>query len=216
MTSDYSKLDAEEILSRCAGSADSQAWDEFLRRFHPLVVSVALRTARRYTAAACSMVDDLTQDVYLKLSAHQGRLLRGFVARYPGSAYGFIKVVTANVVHDYFKAKGRSRLEETIPESLGVQENLDWVILQHQIQTLLARHASPAECRIFDLYYHQGLTAQEIATLPFELSAKGVESLLMRLKKLIRTELAAPTEPPPCPQGGKRFPRSPRCQAGSH
>ena len=222
MTHDYSQLDAADVLYRCAGTADSQAWEEFLRRFHPLVVSVALRTARRYTPAASGMVDDLTQDVYLKLSAHDGQILRGFVSRYPGSAFGFIKVVTANVVHDYFKAKGRSRLDETLPESLGSEDNLDWVIMQHQIQNLLARHASAAECRIFDLYYRQGLTAQEIATLPFGLSAKGVESLLMRLKKLIRAELDAP----PCPLAPKPSPhlplrsgpgsRSRRCQTSSH
>src|SRR5579871_6094469 len=82
---DYSQLSPEELFSVCVDGANQQAWEEFVRRFHPLIVSVALRVVGRYTAASCSLIEDFTQAVYLKLNDQNGRLLRTFEPRHAGS-----------------------------------------------------------------------------------------------------------------------------------
>jgi hypothetical protein len=44
---------------------------------------------------------------------------------------------------------------------------------------------------IFLLYYQQGMTAQDIASLPtVSLSVKGVESTLLRMTRFVRQQLA--------------------------
>jgi RNA polymerase sigma-70 factor, ECF subfamily len=111
-------MTAEELLALCVDGGNVRAWEEFLRRFHPLVVATARRTARRYTPVAHDLCDDLAQDVYLKLNADGARLLREFVPRHAGAAFGYLSVLTANVVHDYFKRKGRARRPEVSADYL--------------------------------------------------------------------------------------------------
>jgi len=64
----------------------------------------------------------------------------------------------------------------------------DRQILMREIDGVLA--AQPRERVVFWLYYSHGLSAREIAAMPgFELSTKGVESLLLRLTSRVRTVL---------------------------
>lgn len=187
---DYSQVTGEELLGLCADGGNVRAWEEFLRRFHPLIISVVIRTARRHTKAYAELVEDLAQDVYLKLNAADARLLREFEHRHEGSAYGYIKVITANLVHDHFRHANPIPPHE-LPADLHAEEDPDWQILIGEIDTLLRQHAGEMEVYIFWLYYRQGLTAKEIAALPgVALSLSGVESLLLRLAKLARQKLA--------------------------
>ncbi len=191
MACDYAEISADELLSVCGDCGNSRAWEELVRRFHPLVVAVVMRTTRRYVMNAAALCDDLAQEVYLKLSAHNGRVLRGFVPQHVNAAYSFIKVLTANTVHDHFKGKGKVRRHLPLPETLQHGHDLNLRLLQRDIDGLMSRRTRQPERRIFWLYYHQGLNAKEIATLPdSKLGLKGVESLLRRLKLLIRAELA--------------------------
>src|SRR6266853_1017087 len=93
-----------ELIRACSYAADTPAWEEFIRRFHPMIAGVALRTARHWGEVSPQIVDDLVQETYLKLCCDSCRLLREFESRHPDAIYGFLKVVTANVVHDHFKA----------------------------------------------------------------------------------------------------------------
>jgi hypothetical protein len=50
---------------------------------------------------------------------------------------------------------------------------------------------------IFWLYFRQGMTSREIASLPgVGLGTKGVGSVIERLKRLIREQIAAPEHLP--------------------
>jgi RNA polymerase sigma-70 factor (ECF subfamily) len=67
-------------------------------------------------------------------------------------------------------------------------------ILLEEIDTILKVHAHEPNFErdraIFWLYYRTGLTAKAIAALPgVKLSAKGVESTLLRLTRQIRVAL---------------------------
>ncbi len=179
----------ESLLCACVNLGDWQAWDRFILTFHRLIVATVLRTARSHGVMSPDLRDDLVQDVYLKLSAHRAKVLREFTPRHTGSAFGYIKVITACVVHDYFKGKGvRTPWEQAVrPDTGGPPDPMEWAMLVRDMDDILRRDGAERDRQIFWLYYRQGMSAKEIAALPaFELTVEGVESVLGRTSKLVR------------------------------
>ena len=154
------------------------------------------------------MVDELVQETYLKLCADDCRLLRTFHATHEDAIYGFVKVLTANLVHDHFKAtrsKRRGGNSQTAsleaeasapPSALGSVEEIERGVLLREIDTCLRSMDKGAHAerdrRVFWLYFRAGLSANAIADLPsIGLSTKGVESSLLRLTRLVRQAFLA-------------------------
>ena len=190
---DYSQVTAEELLEICVDLGHVDAWNEFLRRFHSLVISVLVRTARRYTRNYTQEIDDLEAEVYLRLCANQARALRAFVPRHPGSAYQYIKVIAVCTAHDHFKRTAGNSVEDFPLENLVERDVLEWRMLIQDVDRILRRKTSEGERQLFWLYYQHGLTAKAIAAMPtFSLSVKGVESAYGRLGRMVRRELAVP------------------------
>ena len=75
----------------------------------------------------------------------------------------------------------------------GSQENIASAILLSEIDEHLKRYlVGPDRERdrmIFWLYFRQGMSAKEIGSLPIGLSAKGVGSVIERLKRGIREQI---------------------------
>lgn len=201
----------------CAEGGHVPEWNEFIRRFHPLITRVVVRTAAVWGESSPFVVDDLVQETYLKLCAENRRLLRTFQAHQPGAVYGYLKVVTANVVHDHFKTaraakRGSGRAAEDIDVIRGTlgqgtapaatdQQKIERTILMQQIDRHLTKSIPPGDLQrnrlIFWLYYRYGLTANAIASVPgVGLTPKGVESLLLRLTRLVRAGLAGSGDEP--------------------
>jgi RNA polymerase sigma-70 factor (ECF subfamily) len=207
---DYSKASSEELIRACVEGGDSGAWEEFVRRFHRLIATVALRTARHWGPVLPEVVDELVQETYLKLCERDARLLRSFVPRHEDALYGYLKVVTANLVHDHFRelhaqkrgagiaAGTPSEQESPILEKAATGREVETAerqVLIHEIdahlRSLVEGPHSKRDRRIFWLYYRVGLSAQAIAALPgIALTTKGVESTLLRLTRELRQRLA--------------------------
>jgi RNA polymerase sigma-70 factor (ECF subfamily) len=188
------------------------AWDEFIRRFNPLICSVILRI----TGAGrinINNLDDLTQEIYLKLCSNNCRLLREFRPTQTQSIFGFIKVVTANVVRDHFRAsvtmrRGGARRIESLGSNASPRQDVpdgseavDRQVLMREIEDSLNRIAPGKEHErdrnIFWLYYQQGIPARAIAKLPgIGVASSGVESIIYRLTKALRTEMSPSAFPP--------------------
>jgi RNA polymerase sigma-70 factor (ECF subfamily) len=203
---DYAALSAERLILACTQTRDGAAWEEFVRRFHRLIATVALRVARRWGDSSRQVVDDLVQETYLKLCADNFHILRSFKSQHPDAFYGYVKVVTANLVHDHFKAahsgkRGSGMVDcaadaQITSEAGASAKSSERGILLQQVDRLLSRLAEgrhlERDRRVFWLYYRVGLTAHAIASLPaIGLSTKGVESTILRLTRLLRQELAA-------------------------
>jgi RNA polymerase sigma-70 factor (ECF subfamily) len=201
------------LVAACVATRDESVWAEFIRRFHPLITTVVLRKARQWGEPLPSLIDDLTQETYLKLCADDCRLLKNFRSQYPCAIYSFLKVVTANVVHDHFKAscaakrgagsfrtdhQGYDGNENILADGTFSRHESSMVeqsILLDEIDRCLVQSVAPSELvrcrRIFWLYYRCGLSARDIAALPnIELTTKGVESAVLRLSRLVRKALA--------------------------
>jgi RNA polymerase sigma-70 factor, ECF subfamily len=207
---DYRALTSQALVRACLDTADELAWQEFVRRFQKLVASVALRTARRWGESSQQVVDELVQETYLKLCADDCRLLRSFHSMHEDAIYGFVKILTANLAHDHFKAmcsqKRGGRVETEQLDSSGVAQTemrgrvggaheVERSVLIGEIDNclrLVDRGPNAGrDRRIFWLYYRAGLQASAIAALPtIGLSTKGVESSLLRLTRLVRKTLA--------------------------
>jgi RNA polymerase sigma-70 factor (ECF subfamily) len=196
----YAKLSSQELLKECVTRAGAEAWEEFVRRFQPLIAGVVARTAMRWTDVSASLVDDLVQETYLKLCTEEFRRLREFESRFEDAIYGFLKAVAYNVTMDHFKvqhatkrgAQLLSKAEfdtalQTVPQESSVEDQ----VLLHEIEDMVAQITDTDRDKlVFLLYYRQGFTAKAIAEMPgIELSEKGVESCLLRLTRQLRNHI---------------------------
>jgi RNA polymerase sigma-70 factor (ECF subfamily) len=198
---EYSKLAAPELISECATTRHAAAWQEFVRRFQPLIAGVVARTAGRWVTVTAALVDDLVQETYLKLCTEEFRRLRDFVSWHEDAIYGYLKAIAYTVTLDHFKVhyavKRGARLQDSsdFDSSLRVEGRKSSVendILLRELEEMAGEVAEEERDRlIFQLYYRQGLTTRKIAGIPaIGLSQKGVESCLYRMTERLRKRVA--------------------------
>jgi RNA polymerase sigma-70 factor (ECF subfamily) len=230
-------LSADELVAACLVSKEEAVWVEFVRLFRPLISTVVLRTARTWGEPNLSLLDDLIQETFLKLCADDCRLLRNFRAQHPGAIFGFMKVVTANVVHDHFKAahaakRGASgtlqslsdpeRSEGFAQSGRSAQDSsaVERAVLLKEIDQCLTKGVTPAELprsrRIFWLYYRCGLSARAISALPeIQLTTKGVESTILRLNRMLKATIRRSEYTKGCSANDSKVPEKGLRRAGS-
>ena len=217
---DPRKLSVKELVSYCLDSQDQDGWNEFVRRFQPLIAGVVTKCVFKRKRPKPDLIDDLIQETFLKLCANNFKALRNFSFKDDHGFFGFLKVVASHVVEDYFREQnsqkhGDGREEEDPDESRmpppfrpNSLQPAEKAILWTQIDRCLAKLASDPnfarDYAIFWLYYRQGLTAKAISKLPgITLSVKGVESTLLRLTRYVKACLTAP--PPRQKEGYRRI-----------
>jgi RNA polymerase sigma-70 factor, ECF subfamily len=220
----HSSMSEAQLIRACAELNDGAAWKEFVTRFHRAISLSIIRTTYQWGHAPRQVVDDLVQETYLKLCADRCRLLLEFAVQHPEAVSGYVKTIAIHVAHDYFKSvysqkRGSGQNQESLAEvdpkaesqNLGGQGAMERQILLKQIDGFLeACSVGPDQERdrlIFWLYYQQGMSAKAIAALPtIGLTAKGVESAILRLTRLIRQQIVGiRSEPSSAPNIEKGF-----------
>jgi RNA polymerase sigma factor (sigma-70 family) len=200
-------LSLQEIVCLCAESNEHDAWEEFVSRVGRPISLTVLRTASAWGEPSKSLVEDVTQVTYLKLWEDGCRLLRNFALQYPEAILGYIKKTAANATHDHFKHR-RSQsaggslahvsTSDVDPEAghhvQGSQDRLAFEVLLQEIDDCLTRSLTGSDRErdrmIFWLYFRQGMSTKEIASLPaVGLSVKGVGSVIERVKHLVREQI---------------------------
>jgi len=159
-------------------------------------------------------VEDLVQATYLKLWEGGRHLLQEFAAQYPEGILSYLKRIAANVTHDHFRHRQSQSCGGAQPhvstadvdpeeeaEAHGGQASITQEVFLREIDEHLRRSLSgPDQERdrtIFWLYFRQGMSSREIASLPgIGLGTKGVGSVIERLKRSIREQIAAPQQLP--------------------
>lgn len=202
-----SRTSVNDLAKACSHSADAAEWEEFVCRCVPLASLVALRVSRMWTSnPSPAAVDDIVQEVFLKLCEQKRRILRDFEPRGEDSFLGLLRIVSASVANDYFRrlySAKRGGKVVTLPlldEEGQLPPDGARSAARMQQSTLLAQldqklRSAPAaiterDRALFWLYYLQGYTAEEIARLPATgLTAKGVESALRRVTVWLRAEV---------------------------
>lgn len=195
----YQNESNEQLLRLCAHSANAEAWEEFVRRFQPLIAGVVIRVAERYGLTGSGVVDELVQETFMKLCRNDSKALKDFKAEHDGAVFGFMKTVALNVAIDHFRSSQPGSEEpleewETAPEAFNSTGTAEMAVLMEQVDGALVKSTN-TETRerdrtVFWLYYKHGFTAKAIAALPaVGLTVKGVETVIFRLTKAIRKSL---------------------------
>jgi RNA polymerase sigma-70 factor (ECF subfamily) len=149
-------------------------------------------------------VEDLIQEVYVRLCADECRVLRETTAQSAASVFGLVQAVALTAAldnHRLHRATKRGGGVATVPlddsHLAPSAHDLDREILIGQIDSILKKYGEKAterrDCQVFWLYYQHGFTARDISALPgIGLSAKGVESLVYRLTAEVRRQISPP------------------------
>jgi RNA polymerase sigma-70 factor (ECF subfamily) len=201
------RTSVNDLAKACAHSADAAEWEEFLRRCTPLASLVALRVSRMWVSGSPpAMVDDIVQEVFLKLCEQERRILRTFEPRGEDSFFGLLRIVSGSVANDYFRRmystkrggkvvaasfdeNGALLAASREPQPAQMQRSVLLVELDQKLRSA-PEVISGRDRALFWLYYRQGLTAEEIASLSGAgLTAKGVESALRRVATWLRGEV---------------------------
>jgi RNA polymerase sigma factor (sigma-70 family) len=218
-TMNVSPTSVNDLAKACARSANAAEWEDLVCRCMPLVSLVALRISRMWVNdPSPATVDDIVQEVFLKLCEQERRILRDFEPRGEDSFMGLLRIVSGSVANDYFrriystKRGGKVVTMPLLDEEAQMPPGASRPAARMQQSALLeqldqklrsAPEAIPERDRaLFWLYYRQGYTAEEIARISAAgLTAKGVESALRRVTVWLRDEVA-PKKPGAQPQSG--------------
>ena len=203
----YSSLSLKDVVFLCAGPCDDEAWEEFVSRVRKPLGLIIMRTASMWGKPSRSLVEDLIQVTYVKLWEGGRSRLRDFAVQRPEAILGYLKRTAANATHDYFK-HGHSQSSggdhphvstaDVDPEAgievHGSQERIAFEVFLNEIDEHLKRCLTgPDQERdrmIFWLYFRQGMSTKEIASLPaIGLGTKGVGSVIERLKLSLRDQI---------------------------
>jgi len=223
-----SNLPNRDLIERLVDAGpDDPLWPEFIRRFRGRLRLVVFRcyateSARSPgldTEAPAEAVDDLTQDVFLRLLDSDRRALSRFRGRSEHSAYTYLNAIAVNLVRDHFKKlraakKPRTSASLSSPvmsedeqsgtygqtlaaegpgaERFVVSSELRGKI-RRAVDELSPKGATSARDRlVFQLFFVEGLTVDEIASnRSIGLSPSGVEKCIRRIRDALRKKLGA-------------------------
>jgi RNA polymerase sigma-70 factor (ECF subfamily) len=192
----------QKLLEYCLRTDDQLAWMEFKRRLKSLIRGVIARRLDYGSDRSPESIDDLEQDVYVKLFANDCRVLRKFQWPTDESIFSYVTATARSVVEDHRRKRKNDPLNRG--ESLDDPDrnvpskdrgNSDCRILRGQIDKCLRiSFGSEPEFKrdraMFWLYYRWGYTAKQIACIPsIGLPVKKVENILQRLGRAVKSML---------------------------
>src|SRR5258708_11892595 len=93
-----------ELVRLCIRSRE-EAWNEFLRRFQPVFARIACNIAMERGSFETQEIDDLVQEICLKLTNRNSEVLRRLPDESDEAAIAYLKKSAANTVRDYFRAR---------------------------------------------------------------------------------------------------------------
>ena len=200
---DPSNLPANQLAKLCCDAENADAWTEFQRRFHKTIQLGILRAGCR----SPETIEDLEQDVALRLVADNCRILRNFEPIKEDSIYGFLATVAQNATRDYLRStnaqkvpNARHRFEmedgalDFVASPPSRTNSAEWHVLMQQIdgslRSLMPEPITPRDYNIFWMFFRTGLTANEICRIPaIGLGIKGVEASIHRTKQRLKENI---------------------------
>lgn len=191
MHNDPDSTDLSLLVKLHTGLAYNRDWDEFVRRYRPLIYNYA----RAYPLQPAD-AEDVTQKVLLKLVSK----LRVFHYDPSQSFRGWLKTVTRNVLIDFYAERQREPVsgDDQILEMLANVEAREGLIQQleaefdHELFDLAVRHVRPrvpaGQWEAFRLTALEGLPGAEAATQLGMLVAT-VYTAKSKVQQLLRDEV---------------------------
>lgn len=182
---------------------DNGAWSEFIRRFRPYLIAVIKRECLRLGYhKGLTKIEDLLQEVYLRLLKNEGEAFRTFRGQFENAIVLFLTIVAVRVVRNHRRsenARKRPRITENIarehtgdlldlfPDNNSEDEAnrilMELAILQC-LKCISKKLSHPErDIRIFILYLFDGMSAESIAALPeIDLAVQSVFRVIADIK----------------------------------
>jgi RNA polymerase sigma-70 factor (ECF subfamily) len=170
--------------------ADLEAWDEFVRRYHPMIHTWCVKWGLQVSDA-----DDVAQDVLVKLLT----AMRTFRYDPSRSFHAWLKTVTHHALSDF--AADRRREPGQIGPDLSIAELVDArVDLQQRLENLFDRdlfqiamrrvekRVKPATWNAFRLMVLEGLSGQVVGQR-LQIPVAHVFVAKNRVQKLLHEEI---------------------------
>ena len=175
------------VVRQCLDDPSEAAWNDFVRCFQPDIASAVCWVMRDYGRHDPALVDDLTQDTYVRLCSYDARLLSNIRSFDDRGMRAYIRRTAESTARDYFRGlytqkRGSGQQSELPADVPAPAPKFELHALLGQIDNLVRQvTGSERDQTIFWLHHRQGYSAVEIAQLPhIHLSAKGVESCISR------------------------------------
>lgn len=183
-----SLLSQEALIQTCLNTWNESAWDEFIRRFQPVIAGTVVKTLRLAGGDAAQYADDVIQEVFVKLCDKDCQTLRNFQPDHDNAFFGFLKRIAYNETLNFLRRRRTGTRDDGEIPDIPVQPGQDALLLEREIGELLDEATSSEKDKaVFWLYYRQGYTARAISEIgAIGLKEKGVESKIFALTKRIR------------------------------
>ncbi|MBL8177225.1 MAG: hypothetical protein JNK48_21300 [Bryobacterales bacterium] len=186
-------LSDEQVVRRCCDTPGAASWDEFVRRFSPVIAQGVVRALGRETAA--DRVEEHVQATLARLCERDYQKLRLVRGVNPAAIRPYLRTMGANEAVSAWRAVKREvPWEDAAEPRNGPRAERQILIDQvfRHLQRCTGENAK-RDVLIFELYYRIGLAAVAIARTPgIELSQKGVETRLLRMVDCLRRVFARP------------------------
>lgn len=108
---DFSQMSHVDLVRSCAASSEGVAWEEFVTRYNRFICLAVLRAycqrgGRRAYSIDVDLINDLVQDVYLKLLESTRGALQSFRGANDAAVFVYIGRVAISVVVDHLRRSG--------------------------------------------------------------------------------------------------------------
>ena len=173
------------------------AWEQFLERFGRLIYYGIHRTCQlKGHEVSPAEVEDLFHDVLVHLLKEDCKRLRQYRGTHGATVATWIRTITVRFTIDYLRSQGKVAefvdIEEegvsrevsfTNPVARPDQDYEDKEEMERFVKAL--ESLSENDRNFIELYYHQALSAQEVAAL-LGISVKTVYTKINRIKEKLK------------------------------
>jgi len=216
---DFKELSNNDLVKRCAEESHSRlAWKEFYHRFDDHIRSMVTRFCGLKHLYGRNLIEDLTQDTYVRLVKDDCKRLRNYIGENDKSIYSYLAFVARTAVSEYEKkenAQKRQHRKKSLYDPVDNEgltlidilanpyaplpdEKLMLESLRQEVEMILeeiiAGHEKDRDKKIFLDHVYEGLTPQQISER-VALSPKRIRNIITAVKKRLRLRW----------QGGKKI-----------
>jgi len=208
---DFKELSNNDLVKLCAEESNNQlAWKEFCHRFDDHIRLKVARYSGLKRLHGQNLIEDLTQDAYVRLVKDDCKRLRNYIGENDKSIYSYLALVVRTAVSEYEKKENaqkrqhrqRSLYDPVDDEGLILidvlanpyaplpDEKLMLESLRREVEMLLDEimtgNEKERDQEIFLYHVYDGLSAQQISER-VALSPKRIRNIITTIRRRIKT-----------------------------
>jgi DNA-directed RNA polymerase specialized sigma24 family protein len=116
-----------ELVTLCVETGREDAWDELIRRVQPTFARIACHMALRGNTIQTQEIDDIVQEMLLKIANSRSESLRRLPRESDEDAMAYLKCSAANTARDYFRMKYAGKRGVEKPPTWMTRRRSGWL-----------------------------------------------------------------------------------------